>query len=62
MVKPKQSKNELSKSDLIKTPQPWLEKISEFLDEKPAPAAMAAAIRPDLHRNRTAAAAMSACQ
>jgi tetratricopeptide (TPR) repeat protein len=38
--------------DLVGDPSPWLERIADFLDRKVDPAAMARAIRPDLHRNR----------
>ena len=37
---------------LVRDPGPWLVRISAFLDGKVDPDAMAAVIRPELHRNR----------
>jgi hypothetical protein len=42
----------VSYQDLVRDPEPWLDRIATFLDGTADPAAMAAAIRPSLHRNR----------
>jgi tetratricopeptide (TPR) repeat protein len=42
----------VSYPDLVRDPEPWLERIASFLNGQVDPGAMAAAIRPSLHRNR----------